>query len=119
MMNYGELRTQEFSRTSQLELGLLDEKGIIEKPKVRRMGKGKTGISFKKIGMSYEEANNIVKNYQEAGPYLVGLAVMYVDSRQLPKIDNPRNLSPEQYSRYRYLGHIVLGVAKRILKSKN
>ena len=117
MGSYEKSRTQEFSLTSQLELGLLDENEIVEKAEVRKIGRGKSGVKLNgKI--TYDDARNIVNNFSCSGLYLVGLAERYVDRRQLPKVNDSRRLSASEYSRYRHFGHVVLGVAKGMVKQR-
>ena len=117
MRSYEKLRTQKFSSTSQLELCLLDENEIVEKAKVRKIGRGKSGVKLNgKI--TYDDARKIVNDFSCSGLYLVGLAEMYVDRSQLPKVNDSRRLSASEYSQYRHFGYVVLGVAKGIVKQK-
>ncbi len=103
---------------SQIEMDLSGENHFPAKPKIIKKGKGRTGVRLKRR-MTYEEARRIKSEFNTSGPYLVGLATLYVDSRQLPRVDNPRSMSHEDYYSYRHLGHVVLGVANGIVNSQH
>lgn len=71
---------------------------------------GKTGVTVK--GMDENDAKTIVRTFSNCEDYLRNIVVKYVPSNTREPVDEM------DYTRLRRLGHVIEGVAKKILKKK-